>query len=165
MRFRVRESHTIDFLFPVALLLVFAVSAVMVLLLAADIYRRSAEDGARSDTARTAAAYMSEKIHQYDEVGAVSITEFDGCEALALVRQVGERRYCTYIYGYEGALRELMVKEGSAASAADGEAILEIRSISMDQPADGLFRFVTVSADGRETTECVAVHSAGEVVP
>lgn len=164
VRIRVKSSHTIDFLFPMTLLLLFAVSAMIVLLLAANIYRSSVEDGAKSDTARTAAAYISEKIRQYDESGAVSLTEFDGCEALQLVRQVGERRYCTYIYAYDGALRELLVTEGYEASASDGAEILDVASVSMDEPAPGLFRFTIVDADGRETTECAAVHSSAEVI-
>ena len=43
MRFRTQQNHMIDFLFPVALFFVFAVSAMTVILLATGIYRSTTE--------------------------------------------------------------------------------------------------------------------------
>lgn len=56
------QKHTIDFLFPAALFLVFAVSALCVMLLAAGIYRQSAVETAKNDVSRTALSYISEKF-------------------------------------------------------------------------------------------------------
>lgn len=72
------QKHTIDFLFPAALFLVFAVSALCVMLLAAGIYRQSAVETAKNDVSRTALSYISEKIHQGDSGDAVHLGTFDG---------------------------------------------------------------------------------------
>ena len=81
------QKHTIDFLFPAALFLVFAVSALCVMLLAAGIYRQSAVETAKNDVSRTALSYISEKIHQGDSGDAVHLDTFDGLDALAIREQ------------------------------------------------------------------------------
>ena len=48
MRFRTQQNHMIDFLFPVALFFVFAVSAMTVILLATGIYRSTTEHSSRN---------------------------------------------------------------------------------------------------------------------
>ena len=95
------QKHTIDFLFPAALFLVFAVSVLCVMLLAARIYRQSAVETAKNDVSRTALSYISEKIHQGDSGDAVHLGTFDGLDALAIQQTVGDDSYTTYIYLYE----------------------------------------------------------------
>ena len=73
MRFRTKRRHMIDFLFPVALFFVFALSALTVLLLAARIYQSTTENSSLNYTSRTGLSYISEKIHQNDLGGHVSI--------------------------------------------------------------------------------------------
>ena len=125
MRFRTKHRHMIDLLFPVALFFVFALSALTVLLIAARIYQSTTEHSSLHDTSRTSLSYISEKLHQSDEAGSVSLGTFDGCDALIIQQTHGEHTYYTYIYSYEGKLRELFVKAGVNASASSGMAILE----------------------------------------
>ena len=69
MGFRLKRRHMIDFLFPVALFFVFALSALALILLSAGIYQSTTETSSLQYTARTALAYIGEKIHQNDENG------------------------------------------------------------------------------------------------
>ena len=99
MRFRNRSGHIIDFLFPLVLFCVLAVSALTVILFAANVYREVTETSSLNLSAWTALTYLREKIHQNDQGEEIIIGTFDEQEALVLAQTVGGQRYCTYIYG------------------------------------------------------------------
>ena len=82
MRFQSKKHHIIDILFPISLYFVFTVSALTVLLLATNVYRTTTENSALNFNANTSLSYITEKIHQNDTEGAVSIGSFDGHQAL-----------------------------------------------------------------------------------
>ena len=147
MRFRTKHRHMIDLLFPVALFFVFALSALTVLLIAARIYQSTTEHSSLHDTSRTSLSYISEKLHQSDEAGSVSLGTFDGCT------------YYTYIYSYEGQLRELFVKAGVNASASSGMAILEVQDFSMKELSDGLLKFSCTDQEGQTTSSMIGLRS------
>ena len=78
------RQHTIDFIFPLAVLFVFAVSAFTVLLLSAHVY---ADQTARTQSdyqAATPLSYIREKVRQNDQNGTLSIGSIDGGTALIL---------------------------------------------------------------------------------
>ena len=60
MRFRMKRNHMIDFLFPVALFFVFALSALTLILLAARIYQSTTENSSLNYSSRTCLSYISE---------------------------------------------------------------------------------------------------------
>lgn len=159
MRLRTRQNHMIDFLFPVALLFVFAVSALAVILLAANIYRSTTASSSLNYTARTSLSYISEKIHQNDISGDVSLSVYDGCEALVLEQTYNEQSYRTYIYVYENELKELFAKKGAEFPASTGRTILPVEDFSMDTVKDGVFRFSCTDTDGQTSSTIVGVRS------
>ncbi|MCI8996687.1 MAG: DUF4860 domain-containing protein [Lachnospiraceae bacterium] len=159
MRFRTKHRHMIDLLFPVALFFVFALSALTVLLIAARIYQSTTEHSSLHDTSRTSLSYISEKLHQSDEAGSVSLGTFDGCDALIIQQTHGEHTYYTYIYSYEGQLRELFVKAGVNTSASSGMAILEVQDFSMEELSDGLLKFSCTDQEGQTTSSMIGLRS------
>lgn len=160
MHSKQEPRHLIDLLFPVALLFVFALSAIAVILLATGIYKDTAEHSSRSYTARTALAYLTEKVHQNDSEGSIDLTDFDGCEALRIRQTYEDLSYTTYIYVYEGTLRELFLKDGTEASAADGNVLLSVRELHFSDLGDGLLSFSCTDSEGHEATTLVRVRSA-----
>ncbi len=160
MRFRTQQNHMIDFLFPVALFFVFAVSAMTVILLATGIYRSTTEHSSLNYTARTSLSYICEKIHQNDINGNVAIGNFDGCDALVLKQTYQEDTYQTYIYVYDKELKELFVKDGVPASSKDGRTILSVEDFSMDTVKDGVFRFSCTDSKGNQDTMIVGIRSS-----
>ncbi len=160
MKIRERQtSHMIDFLFPLALFFCFAVSAIVLILMATGIYRSTTESSARNHVGRTALAYVSEKLHQGDADGDVFIGALGEEPALVLRRQSDGGTYCTYIYEYEGALRELFLKEGAEVPPENGSVIAEIKAFSMEKISDGLFSFVCREESGETLTQLVSVRS------
>ena len=146
MRFRTRKNHMIDFLFPVALFFVFAVSALTVILLATNIYRSATEHSSLNYTAGTSLSYISEKIHQSDENGSVSLGTFDGLDALILEQEYDGASYFTYIYTDEHELKELFVKEG-------------VKSFEMEAVSDHTFRFTCTDDAGQNAASVVTARS------
>ncbi len=159
MQLRTRQNHIIDFLFPVALLFVFAVSALTVLLLAANIYRSTTAHSSLNYTARTSLSYISEKIRQNDTHGNVSLGVYDGCDALILEQTYNEASYRTYIYVYENELKELFAKKEAEFPASTGKTILTVEDFSMDTVENGLFRFSCTDTDGQTSSAIVGIRS------
>ena len=156
---RLKRRHMIDFLFPIALFFVFALSALSLILLAAGIYQSTTENSSLRYTSRTGLAYISEKIHQGDENGAVYLGDFDGYDALVLEQKYGEDIYHTYIYACEQNLKELFIKDGVAASAADGKDILQVQGFTMEQISDHLFRFECTDTEDRTSSMIIGIRS------
>lgn len=159
MHFRAKQRHMIDFLFPVALFFVFALSAVTVILLATRIYQSEAENSSLNYTSRTSLSYISEKIHQNDLTDSVSLGSFDGCDALVLRHETSDAVYYTYIYSYQNELKEIFIKDGAATNAAAGQTILKVQDFSMEQVADGLFSFQCTDESGQSASTLVSVRS------
>ena len=159
MSFRTRKNHMIEFLFPVALFFVFAVSALTVILLATNIYRSATEHSSLNYTAGTSLSYISEKIHQSDENGSVSLGTFDGLDALILEQEYDGASYFTYIYTDEHELKELFVKEGVQADASRGRQILQVKSFEMEAVSDHTFRFTCTDDAGQNATSVVTARS------
>lgn len=154
-----KKQHMVDFLFPVILFFLFTVTALMVLLMAARIYQTSVEQSSRNDTARTCLSYISEKVHQNDISGSVSIGTFDGCDALILKQSYHEDTYYTYIYPYNNALNELFIKEGANAAAQNGKKIVEIDSFSMERVNDHLIKFHCLDSTGHSASLIVGLET------
>lgn len=148
MKIKTQKRHVIDFIFPVALFFVFAVSSLIVVLLATRIYKSTTEESQEQYTSRTTLSYITEKVRQNDESGAVSIGELDGADCLMLKSQGSD--YTTYIYEHDGALKELSVKEGVKPSPLAGELILEVENFQAESLSEGLFRF-TITTEQNNT--------------
>ena len=71
------RKHSTDILFVLVLFLVFTSSALAVILLGARVYQSTSSRMESNYNVRTALAYVSEKIRQNDESGAVSLCELD----------------------------------------------------------------------------------------
>lgn len=159
MRFQTRSRHVIDFIFPIALFFVFAASSLVVLILAADIYGSTTNQLQANDENRTALSYISEKIRQNDAGGALEIATVEGIECLALAADYNDVPYTTYIYEYEGMLKELFARDDASVSLKDGKDIMKISSLTILQIDDRLYQFITVDSQDREDSLVVSERS------
>lgn len=108
---------------------VFAACLLLVLLTGAGGYRRLTERDRAAYDRRTALQYIATKVRQADAADCVSLTDFGGVPALRLAETVEGADYETYLYAYDGYLRELYAAAEAGLSPEDGEKVL---------PADGL---------------------------
>lgn len=151
MKFKTHNKHVIDLLFPIALFFVFAASSLVVLILAANVYGSTTDELLANDESRTILSYLSEKIRQNDTDGALSVTTIDGTQCLAMSVRYNDVPYTTYIYEYNGMLKELFARDDADVSLKNGQDIMAVSSLSMTQLERGLYRFATVDSRGRES--------------
>lgn len=85
----------VDVLFVLALFGVFAVSALVLVTIGADVYQHTVQDMNSNYETRTAVSYITEKVRQNDLTTAdresgVSLTTLDGQPALMLAQDIDD---------------------------------------------------------------------------
>lgn len=156
---KMRRRHVIDMLFPIALFLVLAASSLFLVILAANVYRKNVAWEEMNYESRTCLSYVTEKIRQSDENGGVEMGTFDGVPCLMLRQSFDGEPYVTYLYSYEGQLRELFVREGASMKASDGQQILAVNDFSIEEQEEGIFRISCTDDNGKESFTYAAVKS------
>ena len=144
-----------DFLFPIALFFVFFCSSIIVLLFAANTYESVVEDSNSNFETGTSLAYITEKIRQSDSDGSITLSEFDGYEALKISESHGDKTYITYIYEMDGLLKEIFIQDGTSANAKAGTTIMTIQDFHMESKGNGLIEFTATASNG--TTESMII--------
>lgn len=144
-----KNRHMVDLLFVITLFLLFAVSSMALVAVGANVYESSVQNMEDNFTERTAYQYIAEKIHQYDRDGRVKIEAYGESSALALSTTVGEDNYVTYIYLYDGYLKELVVKKGAEVDPSSGQNVLEADAFSVTWASDRLIN-VAITVPGHD---------------
>lgn len=126
-----RQRHSISGLFTLILLLMFAFSTLSLVLLGSRIYRNGVSCLNRNYTTRTAVAYVTEKIRQHDEKDGIFLSDLDGIPSLLMKDNIDGDTFLTYIYFYDGALRELYVRDGTDLSSDMGSKIVVLDDFSV----------------------------------
>lgn len=148
------KGHSSQFLVSLALTLVFLVIAFFTTALGAGIYRDTVEASNGNSEIRTDLLYITQRVHRAE--GEVSILSFGGSDALALTSEENGIEYVTYIYVYEGALRELTAQAQAEADPSLGQSVFSAERLSLS--ADGRVLTATVDfAGGREAAAKVFV--------
>lgn len=154
------RRHVIDFLFPLALFFVLTATSVALVVLASGIYSRQVADSEDSFSSHTALSYVTEKLHQSDEYGAIDAGTFDGQDAIIIHQTYADQPYTTYLYQYDGYLRELFIREDVSASASAGRKILSVKDFAFEESQNGLFHLSCTNEDGSISDTYVSVKSA-----
>lgn len=163
MRFNTEKKHVVDLIFPIALFFVFAATSLIVVLMASNIYSSTTKASKEGFETRTVLSYITEKIHQSDENQSISVSTFDGLDALVIRRQYEDNNsYTTYIYEDNGVLRELFIKDGTDASASDGKELMPVNHFTVEALSDTQFCFSCISEDGNLMETLVSVKSQEE---
>ena len=130
------RTNKITDILSLTVLAVFALCTLLVLLLGAKVYRNLVESGAETYRTRTASQYLTTRVQQ---AGEISVSDFEGSDALVIREEVGNRVYLTRIYCHDGWLRELYAAESADLQPADGEKVLEAEVLSLSLE-NGLLR-------------------------
>jgi len=149
----------------IALFAFFMACAILVILFGARVYKSTVEKSNANYSSRTLLSYVTEKIHQNDRTGGVSVGEFDGIPALILEHSVTEdtdstgASYTTFIYLYNGNICELTAAEGAKVQPDAGTPILEAEEFVPEDLGNGLFRFTCIDTKGGKSETYVTVRS------
>lgn len=151
MNFKKENRHMIDILFVISLFCVFAFSALMLVIIGADVYKNTVTHMDENYTTRTSYAYLSEKIRQKDNLSGISIVQFGDGDALALSEEIADNRYYTYLYLYDGSLRELFSATPESLGPEAGQKIMDCTSFTITEERSGLYHFHLEGKNGHTT--------------
>lgn len=154
-----RQKSIVDVIFMITVFGVFMLSALFVVLFGAKIYKRTAHDMSVNFNSRTALAYVTEKMHQHDRHGGVDVTIDDGKPVLKLTQFINSDEYCTYLYEYDGYLKELTAKGDIDLVKSAGKNILKIKGFTATKETDSLYRFNITDDEGNDTEFYVSLYS------
>jgi len=150
----------IDIIFTLALFCVFAASALLVVLIGANVYQNTTSSMSDNFDTRTSITYISTKIRQSDALDSVYMTEFDGVPALILSQEIEGDLYHTWIYHYDGELREIFAAADANVSPENGQTIMSVPSLTMEPLDHNMFRFTTVDSGGRRVSMIISPRCA-----
>lgn len=143
-----RKKHSIDVVFVLVLFCTFAVSVLMVLMVGASSYNHVTDRMARNYEDRTGAGYIAEKVRHADTAGGISTGSFQGIPALVLEQDIEGKPYATYIYYYDGCIRELFTEKGNVLPPEAGEKIIDAAGFAVQEYDSGLLRVTCRMEDG-----------------
>ena len=156
-----KRFHKLTDLMALLTFAVFGTCVLLVLLSGAKVYRQLAEDGQQQYARRTAAGYLTTRVRQAE---SVSVTDFDGTQALVFPETVDGRTYLTRVYCYEGSLRELFTAQSGSFSPEDGEILFPVQSLSLTMDANCLQAVITLP-DGTQVPLTWHLHTGKEDLP
>jgi type II secretory pathway component PulJ len=144
-------------LLALLLFAVFAVCVLSVLLTGADAYQRLTERDQASFQARTAAQYIATRVRQADKQGGLSVQTFGDGNALVLSEELEGETYLTWVYCYDGSLRELFTAAGNDLPPESGEKVLSADALRLE--LDGSRLTAQVLEDGAWQTVTLYLRS------
>jgi len=151
-----RKAHPLQQLLPVLLLTLFLLLSALTVARSAAAYRKVLD---RSDrlTRSTALTYITEKVRQNDTAGTIRVGRIGDCQAL-VISQGEEILYDTYIYCYDGSLRELMIKRELTPAPTMGRSLLPMGSLELSLE-ESLLRIRCTDPEGMVLERSVALQS------
>ena len=160
------HSFIVDVLFVIALFGVFAISALVLVTIGADVYQHTVQDMSANYETRTAVSYLTEKVHQNDMTSAdgesnACITTLNGTPALMLSQEVNEEVYSTYLYLHDGYLKELFMQQNNSLGGNALEAgvnIMKLDSFHLQQMNSNLLSIEMATIQGESYQIYVSTH-------
>lgn len=150
------NRHMVDTLFVITLFCLFAVCSITVIAVGARVYQNTIQHMETHFTANTSIAYITEKIRQCDTADAVSVDDYNGQNILCLKQEIDGTVYCTYLYTYDGYLRELFVKDDFPIDPAAGQTILPVRNFLVQSISDSLLKVTIIDRKSNINTVTIA---------
>ena len=147
-----RETHRIDSIFIMLLFFLFALTAFVLIMIGVRQYKATANAMDYNYEIRTVTSYLREKTRQNSSNSSISIETIDDTNALCLKNTLNNTIYNTYIYYYDGSLREMYIQDGTPFTLNLGQQIVTISGFDMVKTDDGLI-IVTISDSFGGTTD------------
>lgn len=148
---RLKSNVTkVDTAFVMLLFVLFAITTFILVLVGVKQYQVTANNMSQNYQIRTATSYLTEKVRQNDNTNGISLVDLDGTQAIALTSNIDETEYYTYIYFYQGQLRELFVSKDSVFTLETGQAIIELTDFSIEEASNKMIK-VTLKGDDNTT--------------
>jgi predicted lactoylglutathione lyase len=154
------KHHLLDIIFVLSLFCLFAILALFVVVLGANVYKSISVSMTQNYNSRTSMSYLTEKVRQADMADNISAGEVAGADALVLRQDIGGSMYETWIYVSDGELYEVLVGEGTQVNAGSGQAIMELENLTVEEEAANLLLVSVTDTDGYTFSSMVCLKSS-----
>ena len=124
-----KSLHSMDTVFVLILFAVFVVTALFISSSGALAYKNAVEQMEIRFNRQTCVSYITAKIRANNESGKISIGELNGIPALCITDFFGNEEYITYIYQYDGMVREMFCNAEIILDPATGSALTEAKAL------------------------------------
>lgn len=149
-----RQKHMVDKMFLIVLFATFAICAFTLIMVGANVYSHTASAMNENYEKRIDISYITEKIKQWDEQNSISIGTFHNKTALIHTEMTEGKKYYTYIYQENGALRELMIRDGLDMKKVQGEEIVPAKGFEIKEQ-NQMYDIRITGEDGVKYRTCV----------
>ena len=146
-----KKRHSVNIMFTVLLLGLFALTAIFVAVMGVKVYASSAEKMQANFDTRTSIVYLSEKIRTCPDDG-FSVRELNGAAALVLSEEVGGNVYESWLFVSDGQLCESTVSSGDTILPAAAQHIMPLESFDARLVSGGIELTVVTAAGDTNTT-------------
>jgi hypothetical protein len=126
---------------------VFLFLSVGLVLLGGSVYRRVVADSLENDQIRTTLSYIANQVRRGDKTGNIEAGKFHGQDALLLRQDFDGIECVTYLYCWEGSLRELFVEKGNELALEAGLPLIKLDNIFFTLEEGGLIRVEALFTD------------------
>lgn len=127
------DGQTLSVLFTMLLFLVFIMCALFTVLAGSQVYENISSRMDQTYTGSVALQYVANKVRQGDTDGTVKVKLIEDHPVLEIRQTIEGGDYVTWIYYYNGSIRELFTSEDSGLELADGLEILECDGMELEQ--------------------------------
>lgn len=165
MNLKEENRHIVDVLFVLALFCVFAISALMLVTIGANVYQKTVNNMDTNYSSRTAFSYVTEKIRQNDASRTISIGTLEDRPAIILTQEIEGQLYNTYLYEYDGYLTELFTSAdlnlgGDILKA--GHPLMPVKEFTLYEAEPSLYRFVLSTEEEKSVSLYISIQSTFE---
>lgn len=139
----------------------FAVMAMFCVIVGAEVYRGAVRSADENAGLRTTISYVTGKLRAADARSGVERIDGPEGDCLKLTEDIGGTEYVTYIYGYQGQIREIFTLAEAAFDPEGGQAVASAESFAISEVRPGLMR-LEVCVNGETYASHVALRSLWE---
>lgn len=148
MNKRQEKGWIINFMCILAILGVFAVSALVLMNVGVHVYKNIAMGNAENFKLRTSLSYIATKVRQTDAKDCIYLTQKDGTMVLTLEEEIDGVPYETLIYYYKGKLYELYQEKSNAYQLSDGMDVMELSDMKFEMASEHLLKATAENGAG-----------------
>ena len=166
----VKAEHSTSSLFIFLLIGMYTIFVLLLVLIGVGTYRNKVDASRSTAQVRTSLGYIANKVRAADQVGGVTIEEWQGIDALLIREWHDSAEYNTRIYYLPhadgspgGALYEQFTFAGDAWPPEMGDRIADIAALDM-RVDDGLLSLLLHTEEGQAPPLSLRLrlHAAGE---
>lgn len=144
-----KDLHSADTLFVLLLFALFMITALFITVSGAIAYRNSTVQMEERFNRQTCINYITAKVRAND-ADQITVGDLEGINALCITDSIGGIDYITYIYQYDGAIRELFCNAEISLPPSSGAALTEAKAVSFEK--DGGLLEITLTDNEDNTT-------------